>query len=180
MQALPHLQGSIVFLTGFMASGKTHFGRRLAEALCVPFHDLDEVMERKQGKSITSLFRDDGESRFRILEREALEGLVASIRASGADAGAIVATGGGAACHADNMAWMKGQGVTVWMNPPFGTLLARLSAETGHRPLVRGLQGPDLEAAVRAMMSAREPYYRMAHLEVGDEDPDPAQWLTQP
>lgn len=180
MLSRPRLQGSIVFLTGFMASGKTHFGHRLAEVLCVPFHDLDAVLEREQGKSISSLFHEDGEERFRILERKALERLVASIRASGTDTGAVVATGGGAACHSDNMAWMNGQGVTVWLNPPIEALLARLSAETDHRPLVRGLRGAELEAAVRARLSAREPFYRMARLEVRDEDPDPAQWLTQP
>jgi len=180
MQSRPRLQGSIVFLTGFMASGKTHFGRRLSEVLGVPFHDLDEELEREQGKSISSLFRDDGEERFRMLEREALERLVASIHTSRADSGAVVATGGGAACHSDNMAWMNGHGVTVWLNPPFEVLLARLSAETDHRPLVRGLRGAELEAAVRARLSAREPFYRMARLELRDEDPDPAQWLTQP
>jgi shikimate kinase len=180
MQTRPRLQGSIVFLTGFMASGKTHFGRRLAEALSVPFHDLDEVLEFEQGKSISSLFRDDGEERFRMLERGALESLVASIRATGSDTGAVVATGGGAACHDDNMAWMNTQGVTVWLNPPFEVLLARLSAETGKRPLVSGLTGDALEEAVRLRLEAREPFYRIAHIHIPDADPVPAQWLTQP
>ncbi|NDC76944.1 MAG: shikimate kinase [Chitinophagia bacterium] len=178
MQTRPRLQGSIVFLTGFMASGKTHFGRRLAEVLSVPFRDLDEVLEHEQGKSISSIFRDDGEEFFRILEREALERLVASIRASGSGTGAVVATGGGAACHDDNMAWMNGQGVTVWLNPPFAVLLARLSSETVKRPLVSGLTGDVLEAAVRQRLDTREPYYRMAQIHIPEADPDPAHWLT--
>lgn len=179
MQTRPRLQGSIVFLTGFMASGKTRFGCILADALGVPFHDLDEVVEREQGKSISSIFRDDGEERFRMLEREALERLVASIRATGSDTGAVVATGGGAACHADNMAWMNGQGVTVWLNPPLPVLLARLAAETGKRPLVSGLTGDALESAVRLRLEAREPFYRMARIQIPEADPDPVHWLTQ-
>jgi shikimate kinase len=180
MPTRPRLQGSLVFLTGFMASGKTYFGRRLAEALSVPFHDLDEVLEAGQGKSISSIFHDDGEDRFRMLERNAMESLVASIRATGSDTGAVVATGGGAACHADNMAWMNAQGVTVWMDPPFAVLLARLSDETEKRPLVRGLTGDALESAVRLRLEARKPFYRMAHIHIPEADPDPAHWLTQP
>ena len=174
------LTGEIVFLTGFMASGKSHFGRRLAAALAVPFHDLDEVLESEQRKSISSLFRDDGEDRFRVLEREALERLVATIRSSEPGAAAVVATGGGAACHADNMAWMNEQGVTVWLDPPLEVLLARLSAETGKRPLVKGLTGAALEAAVRSRLEAREPFYRMARIRIRDTDPDPETWLNQP
>jgi shikimate kinase len=180
MQTRPRLHGSIVFLTGFMASGKTHFGRRLARELSIPFHDLDAVLEAGQGKSISSIFHDDGEDRFRMLERQALEGLVASIRATGAHTGAVVATGGGAACHDDNMAWMNTQGVTVWLDPPFEVLLARLSAETGKRPLVNGLSGKALETAVRMRMEARAPFYRMAQIHIPEADPDPADWLTQP
>jgi shikimate kinase len=174
------IAGDIVFLTGFMASGKSHFGRRLAAALAVPFYDLDDVLEGEQRKSISSLFRDDGEARFRILERDALERLVSTIRSSTDGAAAVVATGGGVACHADNMAWMNEQGVTVWLNPPFEVLLARLSAETGKRPLVNGLTGEALETAVRTRLNAREPFYRMARIQIQEADPDPTKWLNQP
>jgi len=179
MQIAAPLQGAIVFLTGFMASGKSHFGRQLAELMQVPFYDLDAFIERRQGKSISSLFQSQGEQSFRTIEREALEDIVGEIRSRGPEAMAVVATGGGAACHGDNMNWMNAQGITVWMNPPYEVLMHRLSRETSQRPLVQGLEGEALEAFVRSRLSVREPFYRLSNYEIREPNPVPSLWLKK-
>lgn len=171
--------GRIVFLTGFMASGKSHFGRHLARLAGAPFHDLDEHIESGQGKSISSLFRDGGEPAFRLLERATLERLTEGLLKAPAEPLAVVSTGGGTPCTPGTMEWMNERGVTVWLNPPFEVLLERLRAGSAHRPLVRGLEGEALVEAVRSRLAQREPFYRMAHHEIREADPDPAAWLNR-
>lgn len=180
MQAPEHLaSGRIVFLTGFMASGKSHFGRQLARLCAVPFHDLDAYIELRQGRSISALFADGGEAAFRLLERDALERLVDGIRTGPPSPLTIVATGGGTPCTPGAMAWMNARGTTLWLNPPFEVLLERLRAGLAHRPLLQGLEGAALEEAVRERLALREPHYRQAHLEIHDADPDAADWIQR-
>jgi shikimate kinase len=61
-----------IFLMGFMGSGKTHWGRQLSKKLEFPFFDLDEMIMQLANKSITEIFEQDGEEKFRTLEKEAL------------------------------------------------------------------------------------------------------------
>jgi len=171
--------GRIVFLTGFMASGKSHFGHHLARLAGTSFHDLDEQIEREQGRSISALFRDDGEDAFRLLERETLERLVEGLRQAPAEPFAVLSTGGGTPCTPGVMEWMNERGVTVWLNPPFEVLVERLRAGSAHRPLVQGLEGEALVEAVRSRLALRAPYYRMAHHEITEADPDAAVWLNR-
>src|SRR5439155_1342872 len=61
-----------VILTGFMATGKTEVGRRLARRLGRPFVDLDGLVEAASGKKVADIFASEGEARFRHLERAAV------------------------------------------------------------------------------------------------------------
>ena len=65
-----------IFLIGFMGSGKTHWGKQLAQQLNMPFYDLDDVISTKEKKSVSQIFAESGEEAFRIKEREALESLI--------------------------------------------------------------------------------------------------------
>ncbi len=78
-----------IFLVGFMASGKSSVGRRVAERLGLPFVDVDTEIERTSGRTIRAIFEESGEAAFREREAEFLEG-IASLP------GVVVATGGGA------------------------------------------------------------------------------------
>src|SRR6185369_10927575 len=64
-----------VVLTGFMASGKTAVGRRLARRLGFDFVDTDQVIEDQAGATVSEIFAREGEPAFRRLERETIEGL---------------------------------------------------------------------------------------------------------
>ena len=59
-----------IFFTGFMASGKSRTGRALAERLNRPYVDTDAVIVERAGKTISEIFEQDGEAKFREMERE--------------------------------------------------------------------------------------------------------------
>ena len=80
----------VVFLVGFMGSGKSSVGRALAAQLGLAFLDLDDRIAGHAGKSIQGIFAEDGEAAFRAHERAALVALEPEL-----PAGAVVATGGG-------------------------------------------------------------------------------------
>jgi shikimate kinase len=145
-----------VYLVGFMGSGKTTIGRRVADRLGVPFVDLDTEIERTSGKTIRALFEAEGEAAFR--EREA-----AFLGATEALPDAIVATGGGCYVRDDNRARIARLGAAVFLDVGLPVLLSRLSRKSD-RPLFRG---PEQAAALWA---ERSPFYRMGSLPVNLQD----------
>ncbi len=110
-----------IYLTGFMGSGKTTVGRKLAERLTVPFVDLDHEIERRTHKTVRELFEAEGEGAFRRLETEAL-------RATQAYPDVVVATGGGTVAFAGNLNLIRQAGISVWLNPAFQTIADRIGA----------------------------------------------------
>ena len=69
-------------MIGFMGSGKSYWGRLLADRLQMPYADLDTAIEKATGKTIALLFEEQGEEAFRKKEREMLESLIGSDRKS--------------------------------------------------------------------------------------------------
>lgn len=170
----------VVFLIGFMGSGKTWMGRRLASLAGVPWRDLDQVIEANEGRSISDIFKTDGESYFRARERFWLEKVTAELESSvpvstdqSKQPTAIISTGGGAPCFGDNMEWMNQHGITVWLNPPIETIIDRLERENQHRPVLEGLHGEALRALVSSRLEQRDVYYRQAGIVIGTAHPDP-------
>jgi len=145
-----------LYLVGFMASGKTTIGRRLAERLGVPFVDLDSEIERTSGLTVRALFESAGEAVFR--ERESV-----FLDATAAIPNAVIATGGGTYVSEGNRRRIAALGTAVFLAPPLATLVARLSGKTD-RPLFRDA----LQAA--ALFAEREPFYRMSSLCVPLDD----------
>ncbi|MGH7789702.1 MAG: shikimate kinase, partial [Candidatus Binatia bacterium] len=89
-----------VVLTGFMGTGKSSVGERLAARLGAPFVDTDLLIERRAGRPIAALFAAEGEAPFRALERQAIAEAVGVPRA-------VIATGGGAIVDAENLATLR-------------------------------------------------------------------------
>jgi shikimate kinase/3-dehydroquinate synthase len=118
----------MIFLIGFMGSGKTTVGKALASLLERPFIDLDEYISKKSGRSIAEIFTCAGESAFRVIERDAL------LEVAGSAKTAVVATGGGLPVNPANRAIMKSCGHIVHLKAQFDTLLTRIPEDPG-RPL---------------------------------------------
>jgi shikimate kinase len=143
-----------VLLWGFMASGKTAVGARLAERLGWEHVDLDEEIVRRAGKPIARIFREEGEAAFRALEAEATRDLLARTRA-------VLSPGGGWVMNDGVLERIPEDTLTVWLRVSPETVLARLRADPGgpERPL---LSAPDPEVRIRSLLAQREPAYRRA------------------
>jgi shikimate kinase len=144
----------LVFLVGFMGSGKSSVGRALASLLGARFDDTDARVEAAAGKSIEAIFRDEGEGRFREMEWDAL-------RALDGGSNAVIATGGGLFLGTVQRAFIRRAGTSVWLDVPLE--VARSRAGTGaSRPLWR-TQDP---IAFRAFFERRRAAYALADLRV--------------
>ncbi len=125
-----------IYLTGFMASGKTTIGRLLADELGWHFSDLDEEIEAQQGASIAQIFDTRGEQEFRRIESEAIR---AKVRAVERGRPTVIALGGGAFVHPENIDLLEDHGITIWLDCPLETVRRRV-AQASHRPLARDAQ----------------------------------------
>ncbi len=144
-----------VVLVGFMGSGKSSVGRKLARRFSVPFVDVDERIESAAGCRIRDLFGREGEPAFRVREKAALRDVL-SVK------GCVIATGGGAFADEENRVLLRSYAPVVYLETAVETLLARLAGDLG-RPLLRG---GDREEVVRELLSRREPGYRTADVTV--------------
>lgn len=147
-----------IFLTGYMASGKTTFGRALARELGVDFIDLDFYIEQRFRKSVKDIFATEGEERFRKIERNML-------REAGEFENVVISCGGGTPCYFDNMQYMNGRGTTVWLRATVERTVERLLSAPAKRPLVEGKSREELAEYVSHHMAERLPWYSQSHIE---------------
>ncbi|HVO33509.1 MAG TPA: shikimate kinase [Elusimicrobiota bacterium] len=144
-----------IVLTGFMGTGKTAVGRRLAERLRVPFEDVDAAITKEAGRSIADIFAVEGEERFRKLEAAVIQRLAAADRT-------VIATGGGALFHPGNRAALARNGILVCLTAKLGTLLERLRDDVT-RPL---LAGEDMEKRLERLMKERQAVYAECPIQI--------------
>ena len=147
----------IIFLTGFMGSGKTHWGKLWAEANDCRFTDLDESIQEEEGTSVVELFEKKGEEYFREVEAKVLRQLDLS-------ATTIVACGGGAPCYHDNMNWMNAVGRTIYLRADAKFLWERIREEREVRPLLKNINENELLYFIETKLAEREPFYKQAQL----------------
>jgi len=140
----------LVALTGFMGSGKSTVGRIVADALGCPFMDLDQIIEKKAGKSIPEIFEADGEAGFRKMEKSALEQTVKKY----AESMAILALGGGTVTVPGAVTLLQEKTLCIYLQADIETLRQRLEGHTAGRPLA----GPDMAER----LAAREGLYAAA------------------
>ncbi|MBN1107470.1 MAG: shikimate kinase [Bacteroidales bacterium] len=157
------MAAEIIYLIGFMGSGKSTAGRELAAALGCPFTDLDKKIEAYAGKSIAEIFTQDGEDVFRKTESDVLK----SLRIKGP---AVVSTGGGTPCHGDNMEFMSATGLTIYLKMTARQLAARLVNSKNTRPLIKDVSDSDLTGFIRKKLAGREKWYKRADIIVDGKD----------
>ena len=139
---------SNIILVGFMGTGKSTVGRLVANRLGMEFVDMDPVIEDRTGRSIAAIFAEDGEARFRSLERALVTELAAR-------EGLVIAAGGGIVLNTDNIRDFNHSGVVICLSAKPDILLQRVERET-HRPL---LEGGDKTKLLRERLEARRPLY---------------------
>ena len=145
-------------LIGFMGSGKSTVGKKLAERLGRPFVDTDEEVEKMLGMPVREVFDKLGEAAFREAEQDALSD---TLRPNDP---IVLATGGGTPCAEGAMEWMRRRSLVVALQPPLDVLLERLKQGQEHRPLIHDKHGQDLKRTVERMMLTRAACYGSAHV----------------
>jgi shikimate kinase len=143
---------SRIVLVGFMGSGKSAVGARLAARLGYRFEDMDRRIEKRTGRSIAAIFEERGEEAFREEELREATALARLDRR-------VIAAGGGAFAQPETRARLQEGAVTVWIRGDLETLLRRIRPD-GTRPLAGN------RAIMRALLAEREPSYRLADLVV--------------
>ncbi|HOW10648.1 MAG TPA: shikimate kinase [Bacteroidales bacterium] len=146
-----------IYIIGFMGSGKSTTGRKLAGFLKWSFVDLDELIEKKSGMKIRDIFSEKGEEYFRLSEAEAL-------KETESLSDTVIATGGGAPCFGENMKFMLDNGLTIYLKLPPDKLKDRLAKPDGKRPLLEGIDKDNLEQYISAKLGEREKWYSSAKL----------------
>ena len=148
-----------IYLVGFMGSGKTTVGRRLAKKLGWKFIDLDEEVEHSEARTIADIFRESGEAHFRQLERHTLK-RISSLQH------AVIALGGGTFLDPDNRSVAESTGLTVWLKVSFANVGDRVKID-GTRPnFTSKEQGEKLYLS-------RDSYYSLAKLHVSTDNVTP-------
>jgi shikimate kinase len=145
-----------IYLIGFMGCGKSYWGKLLAQAMDLPFYDLDELITQMVGKSIPHIFQESGESGFRLLETRALQMI------NILDQSTIIATGGGTPCFSNHMALMKNTGLVIYLKASPKLLTTRLKQEKQNRPLLAEVSDEQLEAVIRQKLEQRNECYQQA------------------
>jgi shikimate kinase len=146
-----------IFLLGFMGSGKSTHGRKIAQMMGYDFVDMDLWIEEVNGMTVPEIFNTRGEPFFREQERITIENLSKLERV-------VVATGGGAPCHGNNMELMKRSGLTIYLKLSPEALLSRLKVSKNKRPLLEGKSEEEMRQTIMEMLSERESFYAGADM----------------
>ncbi|MBN1687795.1 MAG: shikimate kinase [Candidatus Omnitrophica bacterium] len=145
-----------IYLVGMMGSGKTVTGRKLAKMTGGDFVDLDEVIETKNQQSIPEIFKQKGESFFRLEESIVLKEMAAKQNC-------VIATGGGIVLEGNNVELMRRTGQVVYLKGSLDVLWERVCIKN-NRPL---LDNDDPQGSLAKIQKERETMYQKAsHCEI--------------
>jgi shikimate kinase len=153
-----------IILVGSMGSGKSVVGERLAKISDLEYYDLDQIIEKSEGKPITDLFQNKGEIYFRKVEsqlyREFLE----------KETSFVLSLGGGTPCYANNHLLLQQEDVlSFYLKTPVSTLVERLKNEKQNRPLLAHLPDSELEEYLNKLLFDRSFYYHQAKYIINTE-----------
>jgi shikimate kinase len=155
----------IIYIIGFMGSGKTTAGKKLASLLGWSFIDLDKRIEEYAGKTIPEIFSQSGEDYFRIIETQLLRNLKMCTKT-------VISTGGGTPCYIDNMDYMIETGLTIYLKLTPAELKSRLSQSKGKRPLIKDLDQNELTSFIKEKLAVREKWYERSDITMDGIDLD--------
>ena len=148
-----------------MGSGKTTYGRLLAEAEGLGFIDTDLFIENRYHQTVSKIFEFKGEAFFRQLERQILEEVLAF-------EDVVIATGGGMPCQGDNIDLMNESGMTIYLDTPAWLLLDNLQKSPVERPLLKDKSQEEMLTTITEMLMQRRPFYQKARYRVNAAEGD--------
>lgn len=151
-----------LFIIGYMASGKTTFGRALARKTGMQHIDLDFYIEQRFHSTVREIFAQKGEAEFRRIES-------AMLREVGEIEDTVVSCGGGTPCFGDNLDYMNTRGLTVCLQASDDVIADRIIQAGNKRPLMAGKSREEILMTLKEHMEARRPYYDRAQLTISGD-----------
>lgn len=161
----------IIVLSGYMGSGKSLIGKKLARELNYSFVDLDEEIERNQGMKISEIFSEKGEIYFRRIEIQVLKSCLKATE------NIILALGGGTPCYGQNLELIKSNPDTklIYLKVDLKTLTDRLFPERHYRPMISNIKDiSQLDDFLRKHLFERQFYYMQSDfiIEASSQTPE--------
>jgi len=156
----------IVVLLGYMGSGKSTVGKKLATELGYDFLDSDSFIEQQEELSISKLFEDRGHIEFRKIEAKAIKKICKT------QLNLVLALGGGTPCYSDTMSFLNQHPsvCTIYLKSSVKTLANRLVNEKSNRPLIANLEDNQLEEFIAKHVFERSKFYNQAKLTISVDD----------
>ena len=148
-----------VTLIGMMGTGKSKFGRLVANNLNFKFYDVDILIENKFKTTIKDLFRKYGESFFRNVEEETIKKLIFKIRENNEKV--IISIGGGGFDNKDTRELLLNHTNVIWLNTPVDILVERVG-NGSKRPMIKG----DVRASINKLLKKRTKFYSLSHFQL--------------
>ncbi|MDI9356573.1 MAG: shikimate kinase [Chitinophagaceae bacterium] len=146
------------FLIGLPGSGKTTVGKILSMEIQIPFLDLDGEVEKKEKKTVSEIFRTDGEPFFREIESHVLQEIIHKKTEY------VLSCGGGTPFFFENMKHMKENGITIYLETPWEDISVRLWRKKEKRPLIESISSQDFQNSIEKRFSYRIPIYKTADI----------------
>lgn len=153
----------IIVLIGYMASGKTSIGKKLAKKLDYNFLDLDDYIEEKEKLSVSDVFKEKGEIYFRKQEALYLKQLLKS------ENNTVLSVGGGTPCYSGNMALILAseQVKSIYLKASLSTLANKLLRKKAKRPLIAHVETiEEMTEFVGKHLFERVQFYNQAEIKV--------------
>ena len=144
-----------IVLTGFMGTGKSKIGRRLAKKLRMSYLDTDELIEKREKDSILAIFKKKGEEYFRRLETKVVKEVALLDNF-------VISTGGGVVLRDENIRVLKKNALVICLFANPEVILKRTKGDE-KRPL---LKGDDRKERIKELLALRKPYYEKADFSV--------------
>lgn len=154
-----------IFIIGFMYSGKSTVGKKLANLMNLNHIDTDKVFESKYNITISSFFEKYGEDLFRELEHKILLETIE-------EDNIIVSTGGGLPCFHNNIEIIKENGISIYLNMSPISIIHRINNSKKKRPLLQNKSPEELQQYIENLLREREVFYNQANLKIKGEDPN--------
>jgi shikimate kinase len=149
-----------IVLVGFMGSGKSLTSNKLAGALNRGVFSTDQLIEKREGRLITEIFKDSGEAYFRKVEKEV-------VKEASEQSGIILDCGGGVVLDPENMTNLKKNGCVFYLSAPPERIYANIKDQQ-HRPLLN-VENP--QAKIAELLEARKAYYEQADVIIDADKP---------
>ena len=145
---------------GMPGCGKSTFGSKLAKKLNFNFFDLDDFIEKKENKSIFSIFNDEGEIYFRKIETTYLNEIISQ------NLQAVISLGGGTPCFNNNLENINKNGISIYFEAPLKLLSDRIIAAKQIRPMFKGLNQEEVIQKLNDLIEKRKLFYELATFKI--------------